>query len=99
MKLEKQFCNSYKKIPEQLKLQYDSLLELENITLDTMVFSKAILTRLISYYSFQNDIKLFLGKKCIASGADFFVETILFYLKFILSKFAPELEVISGKID
>lgn len=97
IKLEKQFCDYYKAIPGELKSQYKALLEIENVSLDSMVFSQAILLRLISYYSYQNEIKEFLGKRYVTAGADFFVEAVLFYLKFILEKFAPGLEVSSEK--
>lgn len=97
IKLEKQICDFYKAIPGELKSQYKSLLEIENISLDTRVFSEAILLRLITYYSYQNEIKEFLGKRYVAPGADFFVEAVVFYLKFILEKFAPGIEVSSEK--
>jgi hypothetical protein len=43
--------------------------------------TRAVLLRLKSYYTTQKDIKEFLGKRYVASAADFFVETITFYLK------------------
>ena len=97
IKLEKQFCDNYKTVPVELKSQYESLLEIDNVNLDTTVFSEAILIRLISYYSVQNKIKELLGKRYATAGSDFFVETVLFYLKFIVEMFAPELEVCSEK--
>ena len=80
-----------------LKSQYETLLGIDNVTLDTTAFSEAILMRLISYYTFQNNIKEFLGKRYATAGADFFVETVLFYLKFVVEKFAPDLEVCSER--
>lgn len=97
VKLEEEFCDSYQAIPEKLKLHYESLMNIDDVNLDTTIISRAILTRLIAYYSYQNKIKEFLNKRYIAPGADFFVETVLFYLKFIIDKYNLGLEVCSEK--
>jgi hypothetical protein len=43
--------------------------------------TRAILARMKSYYAAQEQIKTFLGKAYAAASADFFVETVAFYLK------------------
>jgi hypothetical protein len=97
IELERKFCNNYSEIPGELKSLYKSLCENNDITLNTTTFSEAILLRLISYYSYQNEIKDFLNKRYVTPGADFFVETVLFYLKFIIEKYAPEFNVYSER--
>lgn len=94
---EKRFCKEYKAIADKLIGHYNSLEEIGDINFDDNIISKAILIRLISYYASQNDIKKFLGKRYVTAGADFFVETILFYLKLIIEKFAPNYEVHSER--
>lgn len=68
-----------------------------DLNLTEKEISTAILLRLKAYYDSQVKIKEFLGKRYIAAGADFFVETILFYLKLILEKTAPDFQVFSEK--
>jgi hypothetical protein len=61
--------NSY----EILKQQYSSNSEFD--------YSLAIANRLRAFYFTQSGIKYFLSKKFAQAGSDFFVETILFFLK------------------
>lgn len=44
-------------------------------------YSQAIANRLRAFYVAQRNIKKFLGKEVAQAGSDFFVETILFFLK------------------
>jgi hypothetical protein len=58
---------------EKMKLSYFS-----NGSFD---YSQAITNRLRAFYLSQSDLKYFLDKKVAQAGSDFFVETILFFLK------------------
>ena len=40
--------------------------------------------RMKTYYEANDQIKDFLNKKSVAPGSDFFVETVVFYLKLFL---------------
>lgn len=54
--------------------------------------------RIKAYYEVQNQIKNFLNKKYAQSASDFFVETILFYLKLFLEKNNTNIEALSEKL-
>ncbi len=51
-------------------------------TADTdFAYTHAIANRLLAFYTMQSKMKYFLGKKVAQAGSDFFVETVLFFLK------------------
>jgi hypothetical protein len=55
--------------------------------------SRAVLMRLKSFFLAQARIKAELGKVYAAPAADFFVETVVFYLRAALERLAPDLTV------
>lgn len=57
----------------------------------------AVLLRLKALFLCQEKIKSKLGKVYAAPAADFFVETVCFFLKVVLEKLDPSLEVASEK--
>lgn len=59
--------------------------------------TQAVLSRMKSFFATQDMIKTQLSKVYAASAADFFVENILFYLKIVLERIAPQLAVNSEK--
>jgi hypothetical protein len=59
--------------------------------------SRAVLARLKSYMTAQDAIKTALGKRYGSSAADFFVETVLFYLRVALERLSPGVAVVSEK--
>jgi len=92
------------KYQDYLLKQYDELHSLYNniklddsLSLDTSDITKAILLRIKAFYETNNKIKKFLNKKYVPAGADFFVETVLFYLKLILDKYKNQYEVFSER--
>jgi hypothetical protein len=93
-----------KKYQDYLLNQYDELYSLYNniklnagISLKTKEITKAILLRMKAFYDTNYKIKKFLNKKYVPAAADFFVETVLFYLKLILDKYKKQLEVFSER--
>ncbi len=93
-----------KKYQDYLLNQYDELHSLYNniklsagISLKTNDITKAILLRMKAFYDTNYKIKKFLNKKYVPAAADFFVETILFYLKLILDKHKKQYEVFSER--
>lgn len=60
-------------------------------------YSRAIANRLRAFYVSQSKIKYFLGKKVAQSGSDFFVETILFFIKLFNDLQRLDLEVASER--
>lgn len=55
--------------------------------------SEAIIARLNAYYQTQQEIKVLLQKRVATAGADFFVESVLFFLKSFLNTQRSELKV------
>lgn len=94
---EKKLYECYINSSDELIKHYNFLREKVAFNLTEKEISAAILLRLKAYYNSQVKIKEFLGKRYIAAGADFFVETVHFYLKLILEKTAPNFQVFSEK--
>jgi hypothetical protein len=67
------------------------------IDLDATDITNAILLRLKSFQLCQDQIKSELGKVYAAPAADFFVESVCFFLKVVLGKLDPSLAVASEK--
>jgi len=97
LKLEENFSKDFFKLSENLKELFESMIKHGKIDLDKNEVSKAILIRLKYYYDYQDEIKKFLNKKRAPSAADFFVETIVFYLKVIFKIYELPLQVYSEK--
>lgn len=67
------------------------------VDLEDYDISKAVLMRLKSFLDTQDVIKTNLQKVYAAPAADFFVETVVFYLQVVLGQLAPGLRVESEK--
>lgn len=67
------------------------------VNLNSKDITEAILLRLKSFMLCQEQIKEKLGKLYAAPAADFFVESVCFFLKVVLSKLDPSLVVFSEK--
>ncbi|OGU71292.1 MAG: hypothetical protein A2V93_07160 [Ignavibacteria bacterium RBG_16_34_14] len=59
--------------------------------------SKVILLRMKSYYDGKNKIKELLNKRYLLAGSDFFVETVVFYLKLYCEMYSTKLEIHSER--
>lgn len=68
-----------------------------NIDLNGTDITHAILLRLKSFFLGQQKIKSILGKIYAAPSADFFVESVCFFLKVVLGKLDPSLVVASER--
>ena len=84
-------------IGRELPAAFASAHSVSEIDLNSTDVSHAILLRLKAYYLCQEEIKSQLGKVYAAPAADFFVETVCFFLKVVLGKLAPLLTVASEK--
>jgi hypothetical protein len=95
----------YEKIyRDKLNCQYEGLIEIykkikngKGLSLKKNDITKAILYRMRSYYITQNKIKDFLNKRYVAAAADFFVESVMFYLKLVLDMKKVNFEVCSER--
>lgn len=81
----------------ELAAAFSSAKQVATVDLHGNDITKAILLRLKSFLLTQDIIKAELQKVYAAPAADFFVETTLFYLRVVLGRLAPELEVVSEK--
>jgi len=90
--LEKNYINS-------LRSQYLALLEILNeakelqLDLEAKELTIHLIQRINVYYEVQNNIKRLLDKGYISAGADFFVESVMFYLKLLLKSRLAHLDV------
>jgi hypothetical protein len=79
--LEKKYSKEFDTFFNSFRDCLDEMVKLKNVDLDQKEVTQAILLRLHSWYSLQNKIKKSLKKRIATPGSDFFVETLLFYLK------------------
>ena len=94
---EKDYCNLYSNLSFDMDLHYDKLLEEHKLKLNSNEITKAIILRLKTYYETQDGLAKFLNKKSVAPASDFFVETVLFYLKVFLEQRKKNLKIASEK--
>jgi hypothetical protein len=66
-----------------LKESHQNAADLGELCLNSDEVTRAILLRLHAYYLAQKEIVSFLGKGVAAAGADFFVESLVFYLRLL----------------
>jgi len=84
LEFEKKYWKSLNNQHKQLMNLYKEIKADASISLEERDITKAILLRMKAYYDTQNKIKEFLNKRYLSAASDFFVETIVFYLKVIL---------------
>ncbi len=84
-------------LPDALRLSYDEAIKRMRPLSENQEFTVAILLRLRAYYRMQDKINKFLGKQVKGNAADFFVETINFYLRVFLELNQILLDVKSEK--
>jgi|SRR5690554_3214702 hypothetical protein len=82
---------------DQLIRVHDEIHKDYHFDLSTTEISEAILERLKAYYTTQRKIKYFLEKRYIAAASDFFVESILFYLRLYLNAKGGQLQAHSER--
>ena len=83
LEFEKKYWKSLNNQHKQLMNLYEEIKSNASISLEERDITKAILLRMKTYYDVQNKIKKFLNKRYLSAASDFFVETIVFYLKVI----------------
>lgn len=91
--MEQDFCNYYKELPNELECLYNKLLDKYKLKLNSNEITKTIILRLKTYYETQDKIVKCLNKKSVSPSSDFFVETVVFYLKLLLEQRKLGLEV------
>ncbi len=84
LRSEQEYLNTLRGQYEALNSLYWQLISNVEIELNGVEITKATLLRMKAYYDLQDNIKELLNKRYSASASDYFVETILFYLKVTL---------------
>lgn len=84
-------------MPDALEQAFRDLVTTGPLPIDGNEVTRAILLRLRSYYQAQHRIKQFLGKRVIGAGSDYFVETVLFYLKALVETHQLGLQVVAER--
>ena len=97
LKLEKSFSENFKALSNELNKLFEKIINYGKVDLNNNEISKAILIRLKYYYDHQNAIKELLNKRYASPAADFFVETIAFYLNVVFKIYKMPLEVYSER--
>lgn len=97
LKLEENFSKNFIGLSNDLKKLFDEIVKDGKIDLKNNEISKAILIRLKYYYDYQKTIKEILNKRYASPAADFFVETVTFYLKTVFRIYDLPLEVHSER--
>ena len=97
IEFEKKYWGSLDSQHKQLISLYEEIKSNAPISLEKKEITKAILLRMKAYYDTQSKIKEFLNKRYLSPASDFFVETIVFYLKIIFDIRSVGLEVHSER--
>lgn len=95
--LEKEYCQQMSFSFDSLINLYNRMIKLKSIDFTRKEITKAILIRLHSWYSLQNNVKNFLNKRRAIAGSDIFVETLIFYLKVVFKIFDIKDEICSER--
>ncbi len=95
--LDKKYCDSITSTATTLKETADEIIKNYTFDLSKTEISEAILNRLKSYYVSQQDIKKILNKRYQSAGADYFVETVIFFLQLYFQKQGGEFSVHSER--
>ncbi len=84
-------------MPTALEKSFASLVEQGPLPVEGIEVTRAILLRLAAYYEAQQRVKEFLGKRYAGPAADFFVETVAFYLRALVATHALDVEIASER--
>ncbi len=82
--LDINFRDSLLNTYDQFEKTYKNIQKIYQFDLKKTDISEAILERLKAYYLTQGKIKDLLEKRYLAAASDFFVESVLFFLKLYL---------------
>ncbi len=97
LQIDSMYRSTIEHLPDNLIRDYKQVVDRGQLPLKGCEVTKAILLRMRAFYRWQDGVKAFLGRRKNAAGADFFVETVLFYLKALNDTYGLGLEVASEK--
>jgi hypothetical protein len=93
--LDKDYLSAINDIPRTLEVCYNNIIAEYDFDLSKFEITETVLNRLKHHYQTQALIKSLLDKHKMKDGADFFVETVLFFLKAYLEKLNPDIKIYS----
>ena len=79
------YQNALAAIPDALEESYERLVELGPLPLEGTAVTHALLARLSAFYEAQKKVDKLLDKRIRSASADFFVESLAFYLKVLVT--------------
>ena len=91
------FVSVLKEQPLRLKEAYSRLIAAGPLPINSVAVTTAILSRLRAYFLAQREIKQFLNKIYSGAASDFFVETVLFYMRALAETHKLGVEVMSER--
>jgi len=97
LELERDYCKVLEKQYFELKGLYEKLKSVRLPSLRRRDITYAIILRMRAYYTLNENIKVFLNKNKAPAASDFFAETVLFYLRWVLDKKRTGLKVCSER--
>ena len=92
-----QYLDSLSQRASSLKLLYENLRRIGPLPVEGQEITASILRTLKTYYDVENEVKWFLGKRVKGNAADFFVETLLIYIRAFIETHNLALEAVSEK--
>ncbi|MTJ12462.1 hypothetical protein FJR11_07610 [Anabaena sp. UHCC 0187] len=93
---EDEYAQSLDNLAISLQHSYEHIKEIDKLT-GKFDYSSTIANRLRAFYCYQLKLKEFLGKQVAQAGSDFFVETIIFFLKLFNDLEHLDLEIASER--
>jgi hypothetical protein len=93
---EDEYAQSLDNLAISLQHSYEHIKEIGKLT-GQFDYSNTIANRLRAFYCYQEKLKMFLGKQVAQAGSDFFVETIIFFLKLFNDLEKLDLEISSER--
>jgi hypothetical protein len=96
VEFQDEYAQALDNLATALQDSYEQMRALRTADID-FAYTRAIANRLRAFYVMQSKTKYFLGKKVAQAGSDFFVETILFFLKLFNDVEGLSLEIASER--
>ena len=92
-----QYLDALRQRASSLKLLYENLRRLGPLPVEGQEITTSILRTLKTYFDVENEVKWFLGKRIRGDAADFFVETLLIYIRAFIETHSLAIEAVSEK--
>lgn len=92
-----QYLDALRQRASSLKLLYENLRRLGPLPVEGQEITTSILRTLKTYFDVEHEVKWFLGKRIRGDAADFFVETLLIYVRAFIETHSLAIAAVSEK--